>query len=73
MRIVEVWYDNVSEPTEPLYCVSLCEPDGSEVRCLSTHTRRDDAERSGRVEAIMRRITCLYREEDGRTTPVHPC
>jgi hypothetical protein len=65
---IEVWHDETSDASEPRYCVSLCEEDGEEVRCLSTHEGRDEAEEAGRSEAGKRGLAVLYREKTGLTS-----
>lgn len=57
---IEVWYDDASG-VEPKWCVSLCEPDGSEDRCLSTHDEESDAVAAGEAEAEERGLKCVCR------------
>jgi hypothetical protein len=58
---IEVWHDDTSDPGNPLYCVSLCEDDGEEIKCLSTHERRADAEIAGRGAAEKRNLKAIFR------------
>ncbi len=44
VRHIEVWLDAASDIDEPVWCVSLCEDDGQEVRCFSVHDEKADAE-----------------------------
>ena len=57
---IEVWYDEASGD-EPKWCVSLCEDDGEEVKCLATRTDRDHAIARGQVAAAKRGIKMLIR------------
>lgn len=42
-RSIEVWLDSTSDAETPVWCVSLVDGDGDEIRCLSTHTDEADA------------------------------
>lgn len=64
---IEVWYDETSDCDDPLYCVSLCEEGGKEVKCLSTHEDREEADDAGRVAARERNMDALYRTRRGET------
>ena len=61
-RHIEVWYDETSDAAEPMWCVSLCEEDGSEVKCLSTHEDKDEAESAGESAAAKRHIDACTRD-----------
>ena len=66
-RHIEVWYDETSDCDNPLYCVSLCEEDGREIKCLSTHENREEADDAGRKAAAKRDVVALYRTRQGET------
>ena len=51
---IEVWLDKTGDPDEPLWCVSLCEPEGDEIKCLSTHREKGDAIWAGTRAAASR-------------------
>jgi hypothetical protein len=61
-RHIEVWYDKTSDPEEPMYCVSLCEADGEEVKCLSTHEERPAAVSAGQQAAKKRDLKLVERD-----------
>lgn len=60
-RHIEVWYDETSDSDNPVYCVSLCEEDGEEIKCLSTHDDRADALEAGQKSADKRGIALVER------------
>ena len=62
---IEVWFDGTSG--DDLYCVSLCQEDGAEVKCLSTHEDESEAKDEGRRVAKARGLPVLFREESGST------
>ena len=64
-RHIEVWHDKTSDSDSPVWCVSLCEDDGDEVKCLSTHETEYEAEAVGEVEAAHRHIDACKRDTDG--------
>lgn len=64
-RHIEVWYDETSDSDNPLWCVSLCEEDGEEIKCLSTHEDEGDAASYGESAAAKRKIDARKRDEDG--------
>lgn len=66
-RHIEVWYDETSDSDNPLWCVSFCEADGDEIKCLSTHEDQADALMAGQNAADKRGIECLHRDADGST------
>jgi hypothetical protein len=66
-RHIEVWHDDTSDPDEPLWCVSLCEEDGEEVRCFSTHDERNEADAAARRAAQKRGLKAYYRGKHGDT------
>jgi len=62
---IEVWHDSTSEPQHPCWCVSLCEPDGDEIRCLACRESYDDAVREAQEQAAARRMSAYERDEEG--------
>lgn len=62
---IEVWLDETSDPSEPVWCVSLCASDGEEIKCLSTEDDHDEAILVGKEEASIRELTCVERNTDG--------
>ena len=57
-RYVEVWLDETSDPSEPLWCVSLCTDEG-EIRCISTHEDQSDAISAGQAAAARRGLALV--------------
>ena len=55
---IAVWRDEDSDPERPVYCVSLCDDDGAEKRCLDCTPLSDHAIMVGKAEAASRHIEC---------------
>lgn len=69
-RQIEVWYDETSDSDEPIWCVSLCEEDGEEIKCLATYDDRDEAIEAGRRAAAKRSIEASERSVHGQTSSI---
>lgn len=67
-RHIEIWYDETSDSDNPEWCVSVCEDDGEEIRCLSTHGRYSDAVAAGKKSAAKRGIELVERSTSGQTS-----
>ena len=67
---IEVWYDETSDADEPVWCVSLCDDDGQEVKCLSAHDDKDDAIDAGREAAQERGLRLCERSKHGPITEI---
>lgn len=67
---IEVWYDETSDPSEPMWCVSLCQDDGDEINCLSTHEEREDAIVAGKKSAEKRGLKIFERGEHGELSEI---
>lgn len=66
MQSIEVWLDSVSDPTQPVFCVSLCRvSDHSEIKCLSVHGKLDAAKRAGIDAAAVRGVAAFLRFPSG--------
>lgn len=65
---IQLWLDATSDPDGPRYCVSLCDGDGEEIRCLSTFTTEDkaDAWSLAKDEAQRREIPAVEIDEHGQ-------
>lgn len=61
MRHIELWYDETSDSDNPVYCVSLCEPDGEEIMCLSTHDDKTEATEAAERSATKRGLALIER------------
>ena len=70
MRHIEVWYDETSDSDQPTYCISLCDEDGDEIKCLGTYDDRAEAESAGLEAATERGMECLYRDTSGQTSAI---
>lgn len=67
---IEVWYDETSDTDEAVWCVSLCDEEGQEVRCLSTHDDQSDAIEAGREAAQERGMRLCERSKYGAVTEI---
>jgi hypothetical protein len=65
---IQLWRDSTSNPDDPRYCVSLCETDGGEVKCLSTYALDDhaDAWLFAMAEAQRRDLAAVEIDQHGR-------
>ncbi len=64
-RQIEIWLDETSDGDEPMWCVSLCESDGEEVRCLSTHDDLATATAAAKKSAATRNLPLFTRSKHG--------
>ena len=69
-RRIDVWHDTHSDSDTPVWCVSLCEEDGEEIRCLSSFPARDEAIDAGRAEANRRSLLAFERSSCGESTEI---
>lgn len=67
---IEVWRDETSDADEPIWCVSLCDDDGQEVKCLSTHDDKSGAIEAGRKVAHKRGLRLCERSKYGPITEI---
>lgn len=51
---IALWLDATSDPSDPVWCVSLCAQDGEEIACLSWHQSEDNASLRAEREAATR-------------------
>lgn len=66
---IEVWCDATSD-TDEVWCVSLCDDDGQEVKCLSTHDDKDDAIDAGKEAAQKWELRLCERSKHGPITEI---
>ena len=67
-RQIEVWYDGTSDADAPVWCVSLCDEGGQEIKCLSTHANRAEAVQDGREKAQRCGLRLFGRDVHGAVT-----
>lgn len=65
---IEVWHDTVSDPANPVWCVSACSAAGDEIDCIDTADAHEAALDSGRKEAADRLLPLCERGTDGSLT-----
>lgn len=58
---IEVWHDQASDSENPVWCVSLCEADGEEIRCLCTRKNHSAATSAGQSAAKKRGMVVVER------------
>lgn len=62
MQTIEVWRDSVGDPTDPVWCVSLCRAsDHSEIKTMSIHGTLESAMNAARAAASVRGVVAYHR------------
>lgn len=64
---IEVWCDDTSDADNQVWCVSMCDGDGDEIRCLGTFGDLADAIERGARAAREHGLPLLERGTDGET------
>lgn len=68
---VEIWWDEDScqdDGDTSCWCVSLCDDDGSEIRCEHTHCTYSNAVTAAEREASWHGVQAFERSTDGQLT-----